>query len=148
MTGALLIDDIERKSEKISFQNVVVDLLTGNSDAFKDVLKAVADYLENNFENLNDLKFFDNKELTTFHRKFRIYSTMYDKLNDMYHAENYFHDQELKLLFKTINRNLHKIENVSYRYLMKDGLIDLTPVYLKEGVSKLSQEAMSSKSII
>ena len=42
MTGALLIDDIERKSEKISFQNVVVDLLTGNSDAFKDFLKAVA----------------------------------------------------------------------------------------------------------
>jgi hypothetical protein len=151
MLGSILIEDVESRAKNIDFGSYFSDLLLGHisttSNKFKESLIEFDELLKNETSDLSflkDLAVIDLKKILT--RIERI-NEVFDKLNDLYYSSSYFNDSELKVIFRSLTRKLHKIENLSYKYLIKDSSIDSTPLYIKEGLSDYSRENIAKKII-
>ena len=115
-------------------------------EGFKNLLRQLSDSLESSIQSLNaDLDDIEIDELEKLHLKYRKFSKFYDKLNDKYSSENYFDDYDVKTLFRNITKSLHKLENISYKYLIQNSQVTPTPDYIKKGISQISRNVIGEK---
>lgn len=149
MTCELLIRDVENQAKKINIKDYLFNIVSGHvysyTKNFKETLKELQETLEKNTNDLGSLKGSGKKDLEKIYFKLKKNNTLFDKLNDLYHSSNYFQDEELKDIFRSITRNLHKIENLSYKHLNRDIQVDSTPKYIKKGLTNFSQKNIAKR---
>lgn len=150
MTSALLIQDVESKVRGINFGSYFSDLLFGHAanrnDEFKRSLVEFAEMIKEDVGDLSFLKELNSTDLLLIYQRLEKLNNVFDKLNDLYYSSNYFEDKELGEVFRRLTRHLHKIENLSFKYLNRDnGSTDSTPAYIKEGLANFSRENIAVK---
>ncbi|MEO3404552.1 hypothetical protein AAFN85_11665 [Mucilaginibacter sp. CAU 1740] len=148
MTTALLIQDVESKVKDIDFGSYFSDLFFGHSisnDRFKKSLTEFNEKLKEEVGDMSFLKELNQSDLTLIYQRLEKWNNVFDKLNDLYYSSNYFEDKELKDVFRVLTRQLHKIENLSFKRLNKDNAVDTTPEYIKEGLANFSKENIAVK---
>lgn len=141
--------DIEKKLKAFNLKEFFLGFVSGHISSyqtnFKNDLKTMLADVENVSDNIGQVKELDILEVKTLHSKANEISTLFDKLNDLYDGSNYFEDEELKQLFRSISRKLHKIENVSQGRLFDVSQEPAIPDYIKEGLAQFSKEAIANK---
>ncbi len=154
MTGALLIQDIQQEVSKFSLMRVmrnfvihklslIENRLISIENNYKRDLQHLLDVLERDTVDLSGLNDLDADELKYLHKKVKRYSTLFDNLYDRYYVADFFKDAELKQLFRSICRKLHKLENACQKKLQKDFQSGTeTKKYIKDGLAQISQEAL------
>jgi hypothetical protein len=135
---------------KLSYINVrkYIDALVDSmnpSNNFKAFLKDIEKEFQQDTQVLNDIKELGHEDLLALNQNIKKFNIDFDKLNNSYYDKNYFGDDELKQLFSSISRQAHRVENISHKYLYLDQTKTQTPDYIKEGLAKLSQEALGKK---
>lgn len=151
MTSALLIQDVESKVRNINFGSYFSYLFfgnaTSNNDKFKQSLIEFAEMIKEEVGDLSFLKELNPTDLQLIYQRLEKLNNVFDKLNDLYYSSNYFEDQELGEIFRRLTRQLHKIENLSFKYLNKGNInsADLTPAYIKDGLANFSKENITVK---
>jgi hypothetical protein len=151
MTSALLIQDVESKVRDINFGSYFSDLLFGDaanrsSYEFKRSLVEFAEMIKEDVGDLSFLKELNSADLQLIYQRLEKLNKVFDKLNDLYYSSNYFEDKELGEVFRRLTRQLHKIENLSFKYLNRDSSIsDSTPAYIKQGLANFSRENIAIK---
>lgn len=145
MTSALLIQDVETKVKDINFGSYFSYLLFGHATTLNEKFKkSLIEFNEIIKEDVGDLSFLKElhpDDLKLVHQRLENLNNVFDKLNDLYYSSNYFDDKELKSIFRLLTRQLHKIENLSVKYLNKESnIVDSTPDYIKQGLANFSRE--------
>ena len=149
MIATLTLQEIEKASRKLTLSRTLLLTIRGDFEGFKNLLKQVSGSLDSSIQSLNaDLNDIEIDELEKLHLKYKKFSKFYDKLNDKYFSENYFNDPDIKILFRNISKNFHKLENISYKHLIQDNQVEPAPDYLKEGISQVSRNVVGEKLII
>ncbi|MFC0516156.1 hypothetical protein ACFFGT_18185 [Mucilaginibacter angelicae] len=150
MTSALLIQDVESKVRDINFGSYFSDLFFGHAanrnDGFKRSLVEFTEMIKEDVGDLSFLKELNPTDLLLIYQRLEKLNNVFDKLNDLYYSSNYFEDKELGEIFRRLTRQLHKIENLSFKYLNRSNAItDSTPAYIKEGLANFSRENIAVK---
>jgi hypothetical protein len=114
-------------------------------DGFKTFLKDIEKEFQQDTQLLTDIEELNHDELDILNRNVKKFNADFDKLNDLYYDKSYFNDGELKQLFASISRQAHKVENTTRKYLYVNQSSVETPGYIKDGLSKFSQEALGKK---
>ncbi len=95
--------------------------------------------------NIKQFKSLDKKTIEFHYLNFSKISSKFDKLHGKLHTVDYLGNEKIKLSMKTICRKLHKIENVLRIYSFDKSIkSEETPSYIKDGLSKFSQESFLS----
>ncbi|HEY9195932.1 MAG TPA: hypothetical protein VIM77_06690, partial [Mucilaginibacter sp.] len=135
----------------INFGSYFSDLLFGdaanrNRDEFKQSLVEFAEMIKEDVGDLSFLKELNPRDLLLIYQRLERINNVFDKLNDLYYSSNYFEDKELGEVFRHLTRQLHKIENLSFKYLNKgNGSVDSTPEFIKQGLANFSRENIAIK---
>jgi len=149
MTASLYIQDITERGNKFNLGNMLTSFISGKifslNDRFKTDLNDFSAVIEKKAQFVDEFKELQIDELRDINFTAKKYSEVFDKLNDKYHSIDYMNDPEIKTHLKSITRNLHKIENYSHKYLYKSDIRTESDLYLKESLSKLSQETLNQK---
>jgi predicted nuclease with TOPRIM domain len=116
-----------------------------NEESFKNILKELEYEFQQDTRVLSDIKELDEERLKRLNTNIKKFNDRFDSLNDSYYSCDYFNDGELKQLFTSLTRKAHKIENSIHKYLHQNSLFVATPDYIKEGLAKVSGEAIAEK---